>query len=388
MPTIRDLEELKEAGLTREDMVAIRRDFVTKALSYEHTAQYITNLLLKTPGVHSVRYRVKSPLHLYRKIVRKKLENKDRVLTLATYEEEITDLAGIRILHLFKSDWRRIHKFITNTWTLKEKPIAYHRQGDSPAFLKMFEDCDIKEHPFGYRSVHYIIETSPTKAKRYIELQVRTIFEEGWSEIDHKVRYPSFSDNPLTNNLLMILNRLAGSADEMSSFVQELSIHLEESQYQLEQLESEKDEQIRKLEDIIKNSDISGKDKTALESIAKTLTVSSRFPHLETSGIAEALAILRTPMSTLLGNRPVDRFGNKTHDYLSDAMGMGPELTRIADQAQKTIDRLNKVSGDKTPGPNPSKQSDVAFGSKKKGIQTKSKQKPKLDASSESEKAG
>jgi putative GTP pyrophosphokinase len=204
MPIRHDAKELKKAGLTEADLQLIRKDFIHKIPDYEQTAQYVTNVLLKTSGVHSVRYRVKNPDHLTKKILRKKLDNKQRILTVASYEEEITDLAGIRVLHLFKNDWQDIHKFIINTWELKETPIVYYRKGDSTAFLKMFEGCETKEHPYGYRSVHYIIETSPTKSKRYVELQVRTIFEEGWSEIDHKIRYPNFSDNPLTNNLLMI----------------------------------------------------------------------------------------------------------------------------------------------------------------------------------------
>jgi putative GTP pyrophosphokinase len=150
MPVRHDTKELKKAGLTEADLQLIRKDFVQKVSDYEQTAQYITNVLLKTAGVHSVRYRVKNPDHLTKKILRKKLENRDRIITLSTYEEEINDLAGIRVLHLFKNDWQTIHQFITSTWELKEAPTVYHRQGDSPAFLAMFEGCETKEHQYGY----------------------------------------------------------------------------------------------------------------------------------------------------------------------------------------------------------------------------------------------
>ncbi|WP_317192386.1 RelA/SpoT domain-containing protein [Hymenobacter jeongseonensis] len=126
-----------------------------------------------------MRYRIKDSRHLLEKVVRKRLESKERIITVNNYEEELTDLAGIRILHLFKGDWQRIHKFITNTWELLEAPTAYYRKGDSGEVLSMFtkQNCEVKEHPAGYRSVHYIVETSPTKTKRYVEIQVRTIFE-------------------------------------------------------------------------------------------------------------------------------------------------------------------------------------------------------------------
>jgi len=36
--------------------------------------------------------------------------------------------------------------------------------------------------------VHYLLVMQPTKQRYLCELQVRTIFEEGWSEVDHRIR--------------------------------------------------------------------------------------------------------------------------------------------------------------------------------------------------------
>jgi hypothetical protein len=47
--------------------------------------------------------------------------------------------------------------------------------------------------------------------------------EEAWSEIDHRVRYPSFSDDRLLAAFLLTFNRVAGTADEMGSFVHALA---------------------------------------------------------------------------------------------------------------------------------------------------------------------
>jgi putative GTP pyrophosphokinase len=71
----------------------------------------------------------------------------------------------------------------------------------------------------GYRSVHYILDSSLTKKTRKVELQVRTIFEEGWSEVDHKIRYPRISDDKVLSQYLTDFNLLAGLADSMSDFV-------------------------------------------------------------------------------------------------------------------------------------------------------------------------
>lgn len=265
----------QEMGLDFTEVAAIVKDFEAKVDGYGTTAESIVNLLLKTKniGIHSVRYRVKDPTHLHTKIIRKKVDKPEREITLVTYESEITDLAGIRVLHLFKSDWEAIHEFIMQTWHLKEEPTAYYRKGDSDAILELFEQkgCVAKMHPAGYRSVHYIIETSTTKAKRFLEIQVRTIFEEGWSEVDHKIRYPTFSDNPLTNNMLMMLNSLAGNADEMSSFVKDLNHHLAVSKDGYEQMEREKNARIQELETILQSSRISPEEKTTLERVAQSL---------------------------------------------------------------------------------------------------------------------
>lgn len=217
------------------------------------------------PHVHSVRYRVKDAEHLIEKIIRKKVENPEREITTATYLSEITDLIGIRVLHLFKTEWVIIHQNILDTWNLKEPVIAYYRAGDN---TNIFEEnkCTPKEHKSGYRSIHYIAESQPTKLRTYAEIQVRTIFEEAWSEIDHTVRYPYDMDNPLLAQYLLIFNRLAGSADEMGAFILNLRKHLQEIQEDSRIINSEKEKATKQLQDAINRLKISEKEKRDLES--------------------------------------------------------------------------------------------------------------------------
>lgn len=51
-----------------------------------------------------------------------------------------------------------------------------------------------------------------------MEIQGRTLFEEGWSEIDHDIVYPYFKDDEMLKDFSTLLNRLSGMADEMSSY--------------------------------------------------------------------------------------------------------------------------------------------------------------------------
>ena len=83
------------------------------------------------------------------------------------------------------------------------------------------------EHKFGYRSVQCLVKTTFFKRPTILDIQVRTIFEEGWTEIDHRIRYAYDQDNPILLPYLTIFNRLAGSADEMDSYTLHLRNHVE-----------------------------------------------------------------------------------------------------------------------------------------------------------------
>ena len=93
----------------------------------------------KLSHVHSVRYRVKDAEHVIEKIIRKKISNPNRNLSYETYFEELDDLVGLRILHLFKDEWEPIHEYITERWNWKETPTACYRKGDSKEYLDEYE---------------------------------------------------------------------------------------------------------------------------------------------------------------------------------------------------------------------------------------------------------
>ena len=70
---------------------------------------------------------------------------------------------------------------------------------------------------------------NPTPGKKqYIEIQGRTLFEEGWSEIDHDIVYKEAEDDEMLRDYSKLLNRLSGLADEMSSYFRKMKEHREE----------------------------------------------------------------------------------------------------------------------------------------------------------------
>jgi len=185
--------------------------------------EFISASLMSCKDVHSVRFRIKSGEHLIDKIIRKKLDFPKRVITLDNYLTRITDLIGVRAIHLYKEQWLGIHQFINKRWKQKETPMAYYRKGDEETKEYKEHGCRIQAHKYGYRSIHYLIIVDlGIEEKQIVEVQVRTIFEEGWSEVDHKIRYPNYMDIDILKKSSWILNGLSGNADEMTTFMKSL----------------------------------------------------------------------------------------------------------------------------------------------------------------------
>lgn len=225
------LIEFNTTGLTWDELTKIFNSYCSLKSKLEHTAKAIVDILFSKEareiGIHSVRYRIKDANGLIEKIIRKKLENPNREINLENYRSEITDLIGIRALHIFKTDIYGIHHFVTEMFQIKEDetPTHYYREGDEEEFVSLCKNigCKQEKHKKGYRSVHYIVSTCLTKEIYFAEIQVRTIFEEGWSEVDHKIRYSfkNYSSTPFDDNLKN-LNRVAGTADEIGSSIKKL----------------------------------------------------------------------------------------------------------------------------------------------------------------------
>jgi len=258
-------DDVKKAKLTWEELAAIYEDHHANSKILSDCAKYIIGQLQSQPIVHSVRFRIKDGKNLIKKIIRKNVDEK-RKIDFENYTSIITDLIGLRALHLFKEDWPCIHKFLQEEWDLLEKPTAYIREGDREEISETFKShgCEVQKHPRNYRSVHYLISTSPSKRKYIVEIQVRTLFEEGWSEIDHRFNYPKPASKTV-RFFLEIFNRLAGSADEMGSFINLLTKDLVDRDILRDQLVSEKEGINKKLNKMINKLEISETQRKKLQ---------------------------------------------------------------------------------------------------------------------------
>ncbi|MFW6115290.1 MAG: RelA/SpoT domain-containing protein [Thermodesulfobacteriota bacterium] len=222
-------DNFAKTGLTWNELEAIRADHIKNRDRLEAAAKYVAERLNTLSQVHTIKTRIKDPDHLIEKIIRKKIEDPNMTIGVKGYCRTIKDLVGVKALHLFKEDWQKIHDFIVCTWNLQKKPVANICEGDNEEFVNRFKEkgCMIHKHPFGYRSVHYVVKFSPSRVEStMVEIQVRTILEEAWSEIDHLIRYPYGDGKKVLSPYLLFLNRLLGNADEMSSFIKILNDHV------------------------------------------------------------------------------------------------------------------------------------------------------------------
>jgi ppGpp synthetase/RelA/SpoT-type nucleotidyltranferase len=249
--------------------IEIRNNLITQA-------EFVASTLRTNEKIHTVRSRVKDPEHLMEKLIRKTSQRKEKhgedfQFTVDNYLDEITDLIGVRAIHIFKEDWEEIHQFIKNTWNVIET-TANVRDGDD---VKRFNELDVKidSRHTGYRSVHYLIEFFPTNKRVVAEIQVRTIFEEGYGEIDHQLRYPHGQVPEVLALNLLLFNRIAGSADEMASFINMLKRSWTDMEEKYESIINDKNNEIEELKNKIENSNLEKSDKSSLlSSVAKINT--------------------------------------------------------------------------------------------------------------------
>ncbi|HTU70286.1 MAG TPA: hypothetical protein VMF11_08170 [Candidatus Baltobacteraceae bacterium] len=105
--------------------------------------------------------------------------------------EQITDLAGVRVITFFPSTLDDIDVLIGDEFEIIER-------SDKGAAL-------IAEQRFGYQSIHYLVRLDRKRGTlpeyqdfkgASVEIQVRTILQHAWAEIEHDIQYKSASVIP------------------------------------------------------------------------------------------------------------------------------------------------------------------------------------------------
>jgi putative GTP pyrophosphokinase len=167
--------------------------------------------------VHLIKWRTKDPEHLRDKLTRKLREARSGRKAFAITEDnlfsKITDLAGFRILHLHTRQMDSINRallkmFKEALYRCVEGPTAKTWDDES---RKYFTDIGIriekKKHYSLYTSVHYIIRSNQ-RTKSTCEIQVRTLADEIWGEVDHAINYPYEVQSVACREQIQVLARV------------------------------------------------------------------------------------------------------------------------------------------------------------------------------------
>ena len=140
--------------------------------------------------IHSIEARAKDPVSFGRK-ARKPAKDDPNTPMYPSPLKQITDLAAIRIITFFPRTIDDIDKMLREEFEVVEEI-------DKGKSL-------LDEERFGYQSLHYLVtltsaRTSLPEYERFasatVEVQVRTILQHAWAEIEHDIQYKSSATIP------------------------------------------------------------------------------------------------------------------------------------------------------------------------------------------------
>ncbi len=172
------------------------------------------------PIIYTIKNRLKDVDHLRDKISRK--WNEDDPISEENIFNRVTDLAGVRVLHLYQDQFSELHDHIqkqikADDWILRENPVAYSWDPESSEYFKKF-GLEPKIRDSYYTSIHYVVK--PKKESNICcEIQIRTLFEEIWGEIDHTINYPHPTDNKSCKEQLRVLSKLVSTGTRLADSI-------------------------------------------------------------------------------------------------------------------------------------------------------------------------
>ena len=134
--------------------------------------------------------------------ISKKMKQKNLPMTIKSLEDNLFDIAGVRIICSFPEDI-----YLLSDCLLKQDDIRLLEQKD---YIK-------NPKPNGYRSLHLIVEVpiflEDEKRWMKVEVQMRTIAMDFWASLEHKMRYKK----DLPEDLLAKLSSELSDCAELSA---------------------------------------------------------------------------------------------------------------------------------------------------------------------------
>lgn len=202
-----------------DQIESLVRDYSEKRRLFELLAESLVGVIRGTPRLmnllHSIRFRTKEPESLRRKLVgrlqERRAKGKDFDVDATNLFAKVNDLAGIRLLHLNTTEIGDINTRLLEVldeykYKLVEGPVANCWDVE---YEDLFSSLDIKTRSRSsmYTSVHYVVQANQ-REKVTCEIQVRTLMDEVWGEVSHRVNYPEESGSRSCRDQLKVLARV------------------------------------------------------------------------------------------------------------------------------------------------------------------------------------
>jgi len=172
-------------------MADILAEYDSQRTIYEEFAKALADLLPKLLTEHKVRgfsVELRRSIIKERSSLERKIQGKAATQTKA-YEQlsDITDIIGLRVITDFEDNVNKVLKVLESEFEV-----------DKSNSMDKGELLD--PNGFGYRSVHYVVALTKGRSrygeyKRFkglkSEIQVRSILQHAWAEIEHDIGYHS-----------------------------------------------------------------------------------------------------------------------------------------------------------------------------------------------------
>ncbi len=162
------------------DKQQLQESYAQRVHGYEDLLDQLAHRIgkeMREEGIRfSIKQRVKSFSSYYQKLLKRIGSTENRVAI-----PDIQDLLGIRIVSPFLENLHSIEEFLRSRYTVRE----VERKGAEHSFRE-----------FGYQSVHLLLELPQELVTSYpglevdiCEIQIRTILQDAWSEVEHELVY-------------------------------------------------------------------------------------------------------------------------------------------------------------------------------------------------------
>lgn len=179
----------------------ILADYDRNKSSYDTFARKVEHLVVELIGnagfnPHTVTSRTKERANLHTKL--QKEDSNYRTLA------DVTDVAGVRVTTYFHDDVDQIAKVLESAFEILPEYSVDKRQALDP-------------DQFGYLSLHFVVRLSPARRalpeyqrfeKLRCEIQIRSILQHAWAEIEHDLGYKANVEVP--KDIRRQFSRLAG----------------------------------------------------------------------------------------------------------------------------------------------------------------------------------